>query len=44
MLKHIKRASSDEDDLPMGDVLTVRLNFHSVTTGRQYSNEPVTNT
>ena len=42
MLKHIKRAS--EDTLPMGDVLTVRLNSHSVTTDRQYSHEPVTNT
>ncbi len=39
-----KKSSSDEDDLALGDVLTVRLNSHSVTTGRQYSHEPVTNT
>ena len=38
-----KKSSSDEDDLPMGDVLTVRLNSHSLTTSRQYSHEPATN-
>ena len=39
-----KKSSSDEDDLPMGDVLAVRLNSHSWTTSRQYSHEPATNT